>query len=241
MEVYFDKLNYNLNILIAKLSNNSNPLLDFVDKIFYINLEHRKDRKQQIENELRKIDPYFKKTERFNACTYNNDNIPKNIRGAIGCSTSHMEIIKIAKKNNYNNILILEDDFLFNIDIKIFFDLITTFHQNIKDFHFLILGTNQFNFYKTNINDIYKISGSQTTSGYIINKNIFDQYIKIIDNSIKELINTRHISKYAIDMVWKQLQGKDKKCYTFNNKNRKVGIQRESYSDIECRNVNYKT
>ena len=44
---------------------------NFVDKIYYINLEKRKDRKEHIEKQIKEyLDPNLKITERFNAIKY---------------------------------------------------------------------------------------------------------------------------------------------------------------------------
>jgi glycosyl transferase family 25 len=240
MEEYFNKLNYNLSILITKLSNNSNSLLDFVDKIFYINLEHRKDRKNQIESEIKKIDPLFQKMERFNACTYKNDKIRKNVIGAIGCSMSHLNIVKIAKERKYKRILVFEDDFMFKVNINDLNNYMENFIKNIKYFSFLLFGTNKL---KSSISikpNIYKVHFSQTTSGYIIDESIYDKYISHIENTTQKLIETQKKELYAVDMAWHKFQ-KETNVYTFNTNNFKVGIQRPSYSDIEIMNVNYKT
>ena len=72
----------------------------------YINLEHREDRKNQIESELKKVG--FNNYQRFNAI--------KNEKGYLGCSESHLECLKLARAQNYPNVIILEDDFEFLID-----------------------------------------------------------------------------------------------------------------------------
>ena len=44
----------------------------YVDQIYYINLEHRKDRKEHIEKQIKEyLDPDLKITTRFNAIQYN--------------------------------------------------------------------------------------------------------------------------------------------------------------------------
>ena len=55
---------------------------------YYINLEHRIDRKYETIYELKKLG--IQKPNRFNAI--------KNDNGAIGCYMSHLEVLKLAKK-----------------------------------------------------------------------------------------------------------------------------------------------
>ena len=87
-----------------------------LDNIFYINLEERRDRKQHVENELKKVgwDNYT----RFNAI--------KNKNGRVGCSMSHLKVIQDAKKNNLPYVVILEDDIEFT-NPELFQKLIKTF------------------------------------------------------------------------------------------------------------------
>lgn len=54
---------------------------------FYINLDHRTDRKEHVEKELNTIGI---KAERFNAIKMEN--------GAIGCSMSHLKLLQDALK-----------------------------------------------------------------------------------------------------------------------------------------------
>jgi glycosyl transferase family 25 len=74
-----------------------------IDKIFYINLEKRKDRREEIEKEL---DTFGLNYERFEA-------IETPGFGILGCGISHLSVLKLAKERKYKNILILEDDFTF--------------------------------------------------------------------------------------------------------------------------------
>ena len=73
-------------------------LTNFEDilNIFYINLEHREDRRTHVLNQL-EIMGMKDKSKRFNAI--------KMIDGAIGCSMSHLRILKYALENKLDHIL----------------------------------------------------------------------------------------------------------------------------------------
>ena len=73
-----------------------------IKNAFYINLEHRTDRKQHVETQLITIGIPAK---RFNAIKMEN--------GAIGCSMSHLKILTEALNNNLDHVLIIEDDITF--------------------------------------------------------------------------------------------------------------------------------
>ena len=60
----------------------------------------------------------------------------------IGCTQSHLEIIKMAKQNNYKNILILEDDFTFTVSKDIFEEQIDLLFKSNVNFDICMLSYN---------------------------------------------------------------------------------------------------
>ncbi len=109
----------------AKTMKQSNGIINIsqetnnIDKIIYINLSLRDDRRKFMESQLRKINlPY----ERFNAIRPTQDDIKKGGKyyeywlrgncntGTLGVYLSHYSIHKKALKEKWNNYLLLEDD-----------------------------------------------------------------------------------------------------------------------------------
>lgn len=74
---------------------------NFFDQIYCINLKHRKDRYNSAINT-------FKQINLHNVTFFMADKHKKG--GRYGCFDSHIQVIKNAFNNNYNNILIFEDD-----------------------------------------------------------------------------------------------------------------------------------
>lgn len=215
----------------------------YVDKIYYINLEHRTDRKEHIEKQIKEyLDPSLKITERFNAVVYTNNDVGGAFRnkGGIGCSLSHLNIIKNAKKQGYKAILILEDDVIFNFDKERFYSFLDSFYKNIIDYNLLVFDTAGYaacmwKNHPTAIPNIYKLSDSCCTGAYIISENFYSTYIDHLELHIPKLINGCNESR--LDESWKKFQGneQDKKVYTFNKPGDKVLYQIGDYSDIEGR------
>jgi len=197
-----------------------------IDKIYIINLEHRTDRLNQILNELNKMGLQDKGI-RFNAI--------KNDFGALGCSMSHLNVLKDARTNLYNCIMILEDDFEFLIS-KADFEKKMDYIFNHMNFDVFMLGINLKKYNKCSYINIHKILNAQTASGYLVKNTYFDELINITEKSIPLLDKTHNKHLYAYDMFWKQLQPKHN-WFCFKNK---IGKQRSSYSDIEKRLVDYK-
>ena len=81
--------------------------------ILYINLEHRIDRNNNIINQFHPIKNKINLT-RFNAIKHSN--------GAIGCALSHINCIEIAINNNWDHVIIIEDDFHLLVNTDFFFN-----------------------------------------------------------------------------------------------------------------------
>lgn len=79
---------------------------EFVDKVIYINLDEREDRREIMAKFFEEGQIPSDKIVRFPAI--------KHIAGSIGCSMSHMAVIQLAKDNNWNRVLVLEDDVTWN-------------------------------------------------------------------------------------------------------------------------------
>jgi len=191
---------------------------------FYINLESRPDRKQHVEKQLSGIGI---KAERFNAI--------KMINGAIGCSMSHLKCLETAKKNNWDHILIVEDDILF-LQPKIFIKQMNIFLSKHKTFDVVLIGGNNLPPYQEIDESCVKVSMCQTTTGYLVQNHYFDTLIKNYREGIKLLLGnpSQHII-YAIDKYWFNLQKVDNWYLIIPL----TVTQREDYSDIEKRPTNY--
>jgi glycosyl transferase family 25 len=199
--------------------------MDNIDKIYYINLDHRKDRKGQIEQELKKMN-IFDKAERFNAISEE--------LGSLGCSKSHLEVLKDARDKKYKTIMIFEDDYMFLINKNIFNLKMEYIFKTVPNFDVFMLGI-KLNSFKIFNNTIQKVLNGQTSSCYLIKEHYYDKLIKTIEESLDPLLETRNPSKYAYDQIWKKLQPSDN-WYCFKTR---IGKQREGYSDIEKRYVKY--
>ena len=193
---------------------------------FYINLEHRTDRKTHVETQMNSINV---SCERFNAIKMDN--------GAIGCSMSHLKLLQEAVKNNLEHILIVEDDItfldpdLFKTQINRFFEL----HGNNWDV--ILLAGNNMPPYETIDNTCIKVSRCQTTTGYLVNGHYIKKLLENIKMGLTYLIRKpdQH-SMYAIDKYWFALQKTDKWYLIIPP----TVVQREDYSDIEKKVINYK-
>lgn len=191
---------------------------------YYINLDSRPDRKQYVEDQLTAIGI---NAQRFNAVKLTN--------GALGCSMSHLKLLEMAKKENFDHILIVEDDIQFT-NPSFFVKQFNQFLKTQPNFDVVIIGGNNIPPY-TRVSDCcIKVGTCQTTTGYFVKGHYFDTLIQNYKEGIGKLMKEpeKHI-QYAIDKYWFQLQGRDN-WYLITPL---TVTQREDYSDIEKRPTNY--
>lgn len=210
---------------------NSSDLF-FVEKILFINLNERKDRLKQIQEELAFIPE--DKIIRFEAI--------KNANGNLGCTKSHIACLNLAIKNNWKNVLILEDDAKWNNYDKssIVFENIYREHP---DFDVITLGNVGASFDKKT----YKLYSGQTTTAYFVNGHYYetlrDKFMegeRELEKITKDTTNEQKVrieNSNAVDQIWKQLQSKDN-WYIVNPA---LMIQRPSNSSILGGFVDYKS
>jgi hypothetical protein len=167
----------------------TNPF-NFFDKIFYINLDDRPERKLHIENELEKYGivaerfPAIQLTQEQNeilkseGCMFKKDERPEYSRFAKSCALSHLHIILRSKLMGYKNVLILEDDVIFREDIleelkKSLDDL-----EKESRWDMFYIGCNPFLYEK--VTDNLSISlGAYAAHAYAVNSHFYDTILNI--------------------------------------------------------------
>jgi len=196
-----------------------------IDKIFYINLDKRTDRRYEIEEELNNMElPY----ERFPAIYHK--------QGNVGCGYSHLSILKIARDRGYKNVLIFEDDFTFLVSKDELEMYLEKLFDNFDNFDVCFLSYNCNSFEDIPPYDFIKrVLDSQTASGYIVNEKCYSKLIELYEQTIPLLEKTDHHWLYSTDMSWKIFQKQDMWiCF-----DKRFGKQRSSYSDNSGAYVSY--
>jgi glycosyl transferase family 25 len=209
----------------AEIQPSINYINKYIDHVFYINMDKRTDRKELIETEL---DAYDISYERFKAIEHP--------FGAVGCSLSHLAILKIAKERKYKSIMILEDDFQFVVPKEELHESIRKLYEDKVNFDVCMLAYNECVPGKTSkYTYLKKVVHCRTTSGYIIRQQYYDKIIQLFELTTPMLEKTKNKPLYACDMAWIPFQTIDK-WYRFA---KRIGKQRNGFSDIEGRTVFY--
>jgi glycosyl transferase family 25 len=191
-----------------------------VNKVVYINLCDRVDRKEHIEEQLTKY-IVNSKIYRFNAI--------KNEKGAIGCALSHIAVLEMAITENWDSVFIVEDDFMWTEHFTNGYSILEKIIQ--KDYDVIVLGGSFVKSYKNS----FKLISCNCALAYIVNKSYYEKLLKCFKNAVEGLIKTYDQPTYAIDQYWKYLQRRDNWYIIKPN----MAMQIPSYSDIENKFEDY--
>ncbi len=229
----------------------SDWLSKYVDFKVLINLEERIDRYDETMLEFEKMgisDVYH-----FPAV--------KHRLGISGCTRSHYEVVKLAKANNYKNVLIFEDDVYFEGSVEsIKENLLSCFNQieihNISP-DFLYLGgyltsppdMSGLKYHSKIDSNLYALGGCKTTHAYIIFESVYDKIISEFENIDWDDPNVwRGDDRMSIDFWYLSKIHHDGYDHTGNITQREFtpyGVypcitgQRKSYSNIQNKKLSF--
>ena len=195
---------------------------DFFERIIYINLDRRTDRRTESEAEFSK---HRLAVERFPAVD-GVDQLPagKLTRGEIGCRLSHLEVLKIAAQCS-RPVLILEDDVEFHGQ---FIDIFSNHIGGLPPWDLLYLGGNHV--LPTTASQVSsmvrRVRKTYTTSSYAVNPAGAKKLIEIVER----------LSTTQVDVAFAQVQS-HMNSYAFYPA---LAWQKPGYSDIQEDTVNYK-
>lgn len=203
--------------------------MDFIEKTFILNLNHRVDRMADMEKLMKELNitnwerfpaikPKFKSIDPNLYSGYNKfmKLNKKYVKGSVGCKLSHIEILKLARTNLYENILILEDD----VEFRGSFNKIRIGIEELGDkrWDIIYLGLNKAKY--TDINNCVftsKVIKGLCTHAYIVNFRSYTKLIKLLESSDKQ-----------IDVTYQNNFKNNLQCYIIPNQ----FVQNKSFSDI---------
>jgi glycosyl transferase family 25 len=190
-----------------------------VEKVIYINLQRRTDRRQHIEKILAEYDIV---AERFEAIEHSN--------GLYGCGLSHLAVLKMARDNAWKNVLILEDDIEFQVSSQILEKTIHRLFSEQPEFDVFMLDINlQQSEPITQFNWLTRVLYAHCAGAYIVQNHYYQKLIDLYEWALPLLLETGMHWVYANDAVWGRLQETDK-WYTCNDR---ICGQISGYSDTK--------
>jgi GR25 family glycosyltransferase involved in LPS biosynthesis len=126
------------------------------------------------------------------------------------------------------NVLVLEDDFIFIDDVqKIHADIKSFFDSGIE-WDVLMLTTCAAVVSENTSNLISRVSSSGNGAGYIVNRSMMLELSTLFKSNVENLYTTKQHWVYQNDILWKTIMP-ESKWYMFNHY---LGYQQEGYSDL---------
>jgi glycosyl transferase family 25 len=196
-------------------------MFEFIDKVVYINLERRMDRREHMEK-MTKL--FGDKVVRFPGIV-----VPGK-HGLVGCGRSHLAVLRMALEQNWKNVLVLEDDVEWN-NFEHGYSILQSLAY--KAYDVIMLGGS----YVSHDQSSHKLFSSQTASSYLVNQHYLSTLIQNIEYGNRLLTDGGNPLIYANDVFWKQLQQKDNWFIIFPS----LIYQRPDYSDTEEKHVDYRS
>ena len=193
--------------------------LNYVDKIYCVNLDRRLDRWEETKVEMKRLgleDRVFRYSAVDGKLV---ENKSKLLPGEYGLIVTHINILNEAIENGYENILIFEDDVEF---INDFIDIDKYFEKVPNDWDIIYLGGNHIQRPRPLNDRISRVTKTYTTHAMLVNRKCF-----------KNLVD--ELSKFSaqLDVIYTNLR---LKLYTCTPS---IATQRVSFSDIQGYNADY--
>jgi glycosyl transferase family 25 len=119
----------------------------YVDNVYLINMDKDTERLDSVTKECKKFNINFERFSGVNPLELSDEELDKYVtktcqnicpNGLVGCAISHMKIYEDALKNNYKNILVLEDDVYFRDEL--YEELDKAMSELPEDYDILYLG-----------------------------------------------------------------------------------------------------
>jgi hypothetical protein len=207
--------------------------MEHIDCVYYMNLDHRQDRRYQIESELDKLGVPESKRVRISG-------IPKPGFGILGCGLAHKKTIETFLASPHSTCLIFEDDFQFTVDMDYANLLLQAIFEEDVPFDCVMLAGCSLQTESTRWPFLHKVLDVHTASGYLITREFAPILLESYTESTRLLEETyvetgqKQLS-YHNDIWWKRYQP----YYDWYILNPRIGEQRESYSDNLERDLKY--
>jgi len=182
----------------------SNPI-DKIDGVVYINLENREDRKKLIKEEMDKMGIPEDKIHKVSGVF-----IPKN--GHKGNVQSFILALQLAKMNNWETVLLLEDDAKLIVSEEEFKSKLNEMfnYLNNKEWDVIMLGQAYGKKVDTDNINIKKISSATTKTAIIIKSHYYNKLLNNFNSSNDLMLSHKKsedkYEKYASDQRWRDLQ-----------------------------------
>lgn len=190
---------------------------------YYINLDHRTDRKEKIQKELRGLS--------LDLCRM--PAVLSNVHGGIGCTKSHIKVLEEAMRLNLSHVLVMEDDVALKrgVDWSQVLKTLNCIDGN-EEWDVILLGGN-ISVRRPSGPSYIRIYSSINAHSYIVNRHYYPKLLQNFKTSARLFeasdLSAKSYGKYATDQYWKRLQRKDRWFCVWPS----IVAQTSGFSDID--------
>lgn len=189
-----------------------------VAPIYVINRDKDKNRLEFIEKQFNELELNFVRFKAIEGRNLVKDDHKKYFNfkhlysnnhyyGSLGCGMSHINLYKLALENNYDNMIIFEDDVITHSDKDYVHSIINKgleyLNSNKCDIFYLGKTNDMCRYHKLIEGNIYKSIGPLATHAYIINKRAIKIILdnlptsKMIDSFLQSIIYDGKLTAYV--------------------------------------------
>jgi hypothetical protein len=210
-----------------------------IPKIYYINLEHREDRRREFTAEMDKLRDFLGE-----AIMPEVVRVPaiKHEVGAIGCGQSHCRALKLFLSTNDETAIVMEDDYQFYDKMLVLLKEYLVAGKIPEGGDVLLLAAN-LRQQQPWRREFIRVHRSFTTSGYWLNRHVAEALLRLWEcaTTMHSLSPRKPEPRFCIDVAWWELMHPDSpfRFLAMSPLMGQIGHQRPGYRDIERREVNY--
>jgi hypothetical protein len=202
-------------------------LKKYITNVVYVNLDSRTDRKSQVEEELKIFNP-----EQIHRVPGIVPEVLDLANKNVALARAHVNAVKLARDNKWENTLFLEDDSVWaNLEesFPIFEKLIN------QPYDAIMLGAHHADYDK----ETFRVKKAQNGASYLLHISHYDVFIEKMESMINSFIPgvTKHEDVQGDRAVFGPLQ-QEYKWYLVSPP---MMIQKAGYSDREGKYINFST
>ncbi len=206
--------------------------MHLIDLVIYINLERRKDRREEIEKEFERLDVNKDKIARI-------EGVDNRQKPYLGCHESHIRALRYALDNTSDDdnlvIAIFEDDFSFVEDIEFVNNSINKLFEQCDNFWNVVLLVYTVR-KRCGYTDLVSFCLKATNAaGYIIKRRYIPLLLQNLLEAFPKHKDTGDHDTYLNDVCWQSLMLDGTWLYF----NKPLGYQRLSWSDNQRNTVTH--
>jgi len=153
-------------------------ILDYIEKAYYINLDHRTDRKENFERRTKELNIHV---ERFPAIPINPEDIDNPFgdvywHNKVSNYYTHLAVVKKAKEENLKNVWVFEDDCVF---VENFMDMAQKCINDLRliEWDMFYFGGEPNKETEYHSENLVKTSGVYGAHSYLVNHTFYDKIL----------------------------------------------------------------